>query len=511
MESEPIDSGLGKSINASDKNVKLIRIVAEWWRAACYLKENKSRFEPNELEAFEYILNTPERGTVDEDKFGTAVILLREISYQYSDQFGAEASNFAGKSNKILRDIKEFAETLESQRMKASAGVNVNAIKRNAPDMILGGKDADTAKPGAPKRRKSAKTSEGKAGADAERRTINGNVWAGSFDAGGNPYGNGTIYYADGSVYTGQWSPSGPHGNGKIQQTDGDVWEALFRDGKPVDGKIFYANGNRYEGGLNENGRNGIGRTYTDNYEEYGQYLDDSRSGTGKIVFKNGDFYEGGWNDKGPHGRGTLFDAANKRTDTGDFVNGKRNGHGRMVWGVSKICYEGTWMDTPQGINGTGVTYTLPNGPRTPVRYYHSQPARISGNGSAPPPRNGYRAPQQGQSRVVTDNPNRPSTARNVVAILGALFFGFLTALAFTNSFSALLVCGAIVVGLQFLFAGNYNAKTGTITKRCINSPLSITGLMFLLVGLFKLGDSLGLFVAHVIVGGIILVLANRK
>ncbi|MDE7153535.1 MAG: hypothetical protein K2O00_03680 [Muribaculaceae bacterium] len=508
MELEPIDSGLGNSINAGDKNVKLIRIVAEWWRAACYLQENRSRFEPNELEAFEYILKTPERGTVDEDKFGTSVILLRELSYQYSDQFGAEASNFAGKSNKILRDIKEFAETLESQRMKASAGVNVNAIKRNAPAMSLGGSNSGTTVTiGAAKHTGPANPAAGKTGGNDERRTINGNVWVGSFDSKGQPYGNGTIFYADGSIYTGQWSPAGPHGNGKITQTDGDVWEALFRNGKPVDGKILYANGNRYEGGLNENGRNGIGRTFTESYEESGQYLDDSRVGNGKIMFKNGDFYEGGWNDKGPHGRGTLFDSVNKRTDTGDFVNGKRNGHGRMVWGVSKICYEGTWMDTPQGINGTGVTYTLPNGPRTPVRYYQSKPMRITPGGAPPPnPRPAY-----GAQRQVIDNSKRPSSVRNVFAILGGIFFGFLTALFFLDQYPAFFFCAACVVGLQFLFAGNYNSKTQTITKKGMNSPVSLTGLMFLLVGVAELTNSFGSFIIHIIIGLILLIFGNKK
>ena len=81
MEKETMQ-GVATSINAGDKNVKLIRIVAEWWRSARYLQENKSRFEPNELEAFEYILNTPARGVVDEDKFGLSVTLIRSAPRQ---------------------------------------------------------------------------------------------------------------------------------------------------------------------------------------------------------------------------------------------------------------------------------------------------------------------------------------------------------------------------------------------------------------------------------------------
>ena len=279
MEKETMQ-GVATSINAGDKNVKLIRIVAEWWRSARYLQENKSRFEPNELEAFEYILNTPARGVVDEDKFGLSVTLIREISYQNSDQFGAEASNFAGKSGKILKDISEFAQTLESQRLKASADVNINHVKRNAMAASLPATD---------------RHNESDGSGTTRRRMINGNTWEGTFDESDNPYGSGIINYIDGSVYKGQWSAKGPHGNGTLVQEDGDIWEALFRDGKPVDGKIIYKNGNRYEGGLNENGRNGMGRTFTEYYEEYGQYEDDSRTGNGRITFKNGDFYEGGW------------------------------------------------------------------------------------------------------------------------------------------------------------------------------------------------------------------------
>lgn len=495
MENETPQTGLGTMLNASDKNVKLIRIVAEWWRSAQYLQENKSRFEPNELEAFEYILATPKRGQVDEDKFGVSVTLIREISYQTSDQFGAEASNFAGKSNKILKDIKEFAEALESQQMKSSAGVNINQIKRKNPVQELGG---------------SAAAAKSKAGASEKERVINGNTWTGTFDEAGHPYGSGTIYYADGSVYTGQWSLAGPHGNGKIVQADGDVWEALFRDGKPVDGKIFYNNGNRYEGGLNENGRNGIGRTFTENYEEFGQYTDDSRVGNGKIVFKNGDFYEGGWNDKGPHGRGTIFDSVNKRTDTGDFLNGKRHGSGRMVWGNTNTCYEGTWFDTPNGMEGQGVTYILPNGQRTPIRYINGKPVLMNRPGGGQPPYNPNVRTGQQQTAY---NPQPSSySLRNALGIIMGVIFGLASTANLENGeFLSFVVCFLFVLGAQALFAGKFNSATGETTKKVMYSPLGLTSIFLLLFGFINLFNSFGWGFFSMAIGLVLLINIIRK
>ncbi len=481
MDNETSSLGLGSSLNVGDTNVKLIRIVAEWWRSAKYLQENSSRFEPNELEAFEYILNTPARGEVDEDRFGLAVNLIREISYQTTDQFGAEASNFAGKSSKILKDIHEFSETLESQKLKASADVSINRIRTTAAGAIAG-------------------NTASKGGESSSRRTIKGNTWEGTFDQDGNPYGSGSIFYADGSIYSGQWSAAGPHGNGRIVQADGDVWEAIFRDGKPVDGKIRYSNGNRYEGGLNENGRNGIGRTFTDKYEEYGQYADDSRTGRGKIVFSNGDFYEGGWNDKGPHGRGTLFDSVNKRTDTGDFLNGKRSGSGRMVWANTSTCYEGTWRDTPRGMEGEGVTYVLPNGPRTPIRYMNGKPVQLSR--VAQPPFNPNIRRQEPQV----------SATRKFFGIVGGIIFGFLVALYFViPEMGAAFVCAIPLIISQFIYPGKFDRKTGRITRRGIESPIGITGLMFILCGFVELCDTASFLSILALIIGIIDVIIQAK
>ena len=499
MEKETMQ-GVATSINAGDKNVKLIRIVAEWWRSARYLQENKSRFEPNELEAFEYILNTPARGVVDEDKFGLSVTLIREISYQNSDQFGAEASNFAGKSGKILKDISEFAQTLESQRLKASADVNINHVKRNAMAASL--PDTD-------------RHNESDGSGTTRRRMINGNTWEGTFDESDNPYGSGIINYIDGSVYKGQWSAKGPHGNGTLVQEAGDIWEALFRDGKPVDGKIIYKNGNRYEGGLNENGRNGMGRTFTEYYEEYGQYEDDSRTGNGRITFKNGDFYEGGWNDKGPHGRGTLFDSVNKRTDTGDFINGQRSGYGRMVWALTNICYEGSWQDTPQGMEGTGVTYTLPNGARTPVRYHNGNPDAVGqsdqqNRSTSTPPYNPNVRGDGGQT-VVHVAPSSQGI-RNVIGIGMGVLFGLAAMVLCCTGELGTMLAELFMVGIgQLIFAGKFNPATGKLSRRVPWSPIALTGIIGMVCGTLDLLMDFSGFSILTIVIGIILFLTSRK
>ena len=482
MDNKDSQLGLGSSVSAINNNIKLTKFVADWWSAACYLRDHLNRFEPNEKEAFEYIFNTPARGSVDEDKFVESQNIIREIAYNSTDKFGEQAKDFAGKSGKILKNISAFAETLESVKQKATTDVNINRIRSSAA--YAGANQAD----------------------NAGRRTIRGDVWEGTFDASGIPYGSGTIHYADGSVYTGQWSAAGPHGNGKIVKSDGDVWTALFRDGKPVDGQIQYANGNRYEGGLNDYGRNGIGKTFTESFEEYGQYADDSRTGRGKIVFRNGDFYEGGWNDNGPHGRGSMFDSVNKRTDTGEFLNGKRNGRGRMVWAETSTCYEGTWRDTPMGMEGEGITYILPNGRRSPVRYVNGRPISMSQAAPQPP----Y------NSNVKAGYVKEPSGygLRNFLGIAGGLFFGFLMALAFIElEFWVMFFMAMFVTLSQFLFMGKFNPRTGVTTRRTFGSPVAITGYLFIFCSLVELSEpvSVAACIFGIIIGIILIIFAVRK
>lgn len=79
------------------------------------------------------------------------------------------------------------------------------------------------------------------------------------------------------------------------------------------------------------------GSTYT------GQVKDGLRHGNGTREYPTGS-YEGQWQDDLQHGRGKQI-WTDGRTFEGQFVLGKFDGHGQMVWHTQKglLCYDGEY------------------------------------------------------------------------------------------------------------------------------------------------------------------------
>lgn len=96
-------------------------------------------------------------------------------------------------------------------------------------------------------------------------------------------------------------------------------------------------------------------RTYEDGTVYEGEYVNGLRNGKGRIEYPNGDVQEGEWKDDKPNGygkatfsKGTIYE--------GEFKNWKRNGHGKMIFSSGDI-YEGEWKDDLK--NGHGIiTYS---------------------------------------------------------------------------------------------------------------------------------------------------------
>jgi hypothetical protein len=85
-----------------------------------------------------------------------------------------------------------------------------------------------------------------------------GTVFVGEFNDG-NKSGVGTIKYADGAVYEGEFAEDAPHGRGKYTTPKG-VYEGHLHYGhKQGLGKMTFVNGNVYEGNFNEDRIEGPG------------------------------------------------------------------------------------------------------------------------------------------------------------------------------------------------------------------------------------------------------------
>lgn len=119
-----------------------------------------------------------------------------------------------------------------------------------------------------------------------------------------------------------------------------------------------------------------LGRTYVSHIETIhyddgvvytGQILNGKRHGKGKLVWPNGDVYEGDWRDDQCTGKGkyTWGKGSQWAGDAyeGDFVDGKRTGKGKYTWskgsqGTGDV-YEGDFVDDQR--TGYG-TYTYSSG-----------------------------------------------------------------------------------------------------------------------------------------------------
>lgn len=66
-------------------------------------------------------------------------------------------------------------------------------------------------------------------------------------------------------------------------------------------------------------------------YTAAGDWVDDMRSGSGKYYYANGDTYEGDWNRHLRHGQGTYIYLQAGLMYSGGWVNGKRDGTGKIT------------------------------------------------------------------------------------------------------------------------------------------------------------------------------------
>ena len=157
----------------------------------------------------------------------------------------------------------------------------------------------------------------------------NGNQYDGDMKDG-KKHGQGTLTYADGGSYTGQWANDKKNGKGK------NIW----------------SNGNEYDGDWKDNRRHGQGKlTYSDGGYYLGEWNHDKKSGRGVNKWANGDEYNGFWKDNKRHGQGTMT-YTNGGQYKGEWVNDKREGEGFNKWSNGDT-YEGDWKNNVKHGQGT--------------------------------------------------------------------------------------------------------------------------------------------------------------
>jgi len=143
---------------------------------------------------------------------------------------------------------------------------------------------------------------------------------------------HGTMIMVTGAEYTGYWKNDKFHGKGKITTPEGLVFEGEFQNGfRQKYGTIFYEDGSVYTGELEDWTRQGLGKL-EENGNTYEGYFDDNRkNGNGKMYYKNGDYYNGTWLDDRRDGNGTMLYATTKEVYEGEWSGDLRSGLGKLI------------------------------------------------------------------------------------------------------------------------------------------------------------------------------------
>jgi len=110
-------------------------------------------------------------------------------------------------------------------------------------------------------------------------------TYEGERNAAGEYEGHGTMRWATGNVYEGQWRGGMQEGRGTYRYDDGSVYEGEYKQGeKEGRGTYRFANGNVYEGEYKQDEREGRGTyRYADGDVEVSCYKADERVGEGAM------------------------------------------------------------------------------------------------------------------------------------------------------------------------------------------------------------------------------------
>jgi radial spoke head protein 1 len=127
-----------------------------------------------------------------------------------------------------------------------------------------------------------------------------------------------------------------------VYEGDETIYKAVDRDGIAT---ATFENGDTYVGMYKDQKRNGAGvYTYTSKNMKYeGEYLENKKEGHGRMTYQDGGIFEGGWKDNERHGMGTYF-YPNGDSYSGEWKNGKKNGIGKYVFADNGSTMSGTWV-----------------------------------------------------------------------------------------------------------------------------------------------------------------------
>jgi hypothetical protein len=170
----------------------------------------------------------------------------------------------------------------------------------------------------------------------------NGSTYEGKFDENLFKSGKGKEVSIDGSVYTGEFFDDLRQGQGQLTGKDKSVFKGEFWRGYKAKGSLKFADGSEYNGEFSKNKMQGTGNfKHTDGSVYVGEFIEGKMHGAGKFRHIDGSEYVGHFIADKMHGTGKFRHIDGSVYD-GAFENDKRHGKGKLLTSNGEIV-TGEW------------------------------------------------------------------------------------------------------------------------------------------------------------------------
>lgn len=173
--------------------------------------------------------------------------------------------------------------------------------------------------------------------------------------------GEGRFIHANGDMYVGEFVDNMAEGYGKFMSHDGNLhYEGFFEKNLPHGKGIKVTNGKeRYEGDFTNGKKDDVkGKQNQEGVYQYeGGFKNDTYNGEGNYLYQDGTGrnYTGSFENGQFNGQGTyLFE--NCDVYEGQYVEGRKHGHGKLIMSEKGVMYEGEWVCGKQ--HGLGKLYS---------------------------------------------------------------------------------------------------------------------------------------------------------
>ncbi|QWG00440.1 hypothetical protein KMW28_12330 [Flammeovirga yaeyamensis] len=144
--------------------------------------------------------------------------------------------------------------------------------------------------------------------------------YVGQYNGEGKRHGSGTYTWQDGTQYQGKWRNDLMEGRGTLRFANGNKYEGNFFKGQPFGAGVYtWANGDIYKGGFLDGKMHGRGVLITATGERHeGTWVNNQVNGEGQHWYPNGAQYIGEWKNGKRHGKGIML-YPNGDTEQGEW------------------------------------------------------------------------------------------------------------------------------------------------------------------------------------------------